>query len=152
MWRFRGTPHYLNEQAKRLGITRILADRARHNAEIYRVSVLLAQLCERYHRARIEDGMPVFHATELAQIKGTLEQCEQELGKLHALAASAQSMLDEAWSAFGFKVPDRQFGVLCNYDAPAKPFTLPFGDGTVGLADEPPAKRSHPHVATAKAR
>jgi hypothetical protein len=105
MWRFRGTPHYLNGQAKRLGITQILADRARHNAEIYRVSVLLAQLCERYHRARIQDGMPVFHATELAQIKGTLEQCEQELGKLHALAGSAQSMLDEAWSAFGFKVP-----------------------------------------------
>jgi hypothetical protein len=127
MWRFRGTPHYLNEQAKRLGITQILADRARHNAEIYRVSVLLAQLCERYHRARSEDGKPVFQATELAQIKGTLEQCELELDKLHALAGSAQGMLDEAWSAFGFKVPQRPFYIMCNYDSA---FVLPLGDGT----------------------
>ena len=28
MWRFRGTPHYLDQQAKRLGITQVLADRA----------------------------------------------------------------------------------------------------------------------------
>ena len=127
MWRFRGTPHYLNQQAKRLGITQILADRARHNAEIYRVSVLLAQLCERYHRARSENGKPIFHPTDLAQIKGTLEQCELELDKLHALAGSAQAMLDEAWAAFGLKAPERQFEVVCNYD---RPLVLPLGDGT----------------------
>jgi hypothetical protein len=147
MWRFRGTPHYLNEQARRLGITQILADRARHNPEIYRVSVLLAQLCERYHRARTENGTPVFQATELGQIRGTLGQCEQELDKLHALAGSAQAMLDEAWSAFGLGTPKRHFAVLSDYDGP---YTLPFGDGTVGVPDEPTG-RFHPHVAPAKA-
>jgi len=116
MWRFRGTPYYLNEQARRLRITQVLADRARHNKEIYQVSVLLAQLCERYHRARTEDGKPVFQATELAQIKGTLGQCELELDKLHALAGSAQAMLDEAWSAFGLDTPVRHFAVLSDYD------------------------------------
>ena len=52
-------PHYLNQQGSRLGITQVLADRARNNQEIYRVSVLLSQLCERYHKARKEDGRPV---------------------------------------------------------------------------------------------
>ena len=52
LWHFRGTPHYLGQQAVRLGITPVLADRARNNQEIYRVSVLLAQLSERYHKAR----------------------------------------------------------------------------------------------------
>ena len=86
MWRFRGSPYYLDQQAKRLGITQVLADRARHNTEIYQLAVLLAQLSERYHRARKENGKPVFYTTELAQIKGTLEQCELELQKLHMLA------------------------------------------------------------------
>jgi hypothetical protein len=127
MWRFRGTPYYLKEQARRLGITQILADRARNNKEIYQVSLYLGQLCERYHRARTEQGKPVFHATELSHIKATLEQCELELGKLHALAGAAQAMLDEAWSAFGLDSPHRHFAVLSDYDTP---FVLPHGDGT----------------------
>jgi hypothetical protein len=116
MWRYRGTPHYLDQQATRLGISQVLADRARHNPEIYRVSVLLAQLCERWHRARKEDGRPIFGRPELLQIDGTLNQCEQELQKLHALAATARSMLDEAWQAFGLPVPDRHFEVVSKLD------------------------------------
>ena len=141
MWRFRGSPHYLDQQAHRLGITQILADRARNNAEIYRLAVLLAQLSERYHRARREDGKPVFYMTDLAQIKGTLEQCELELQKLHMLAASAHVMLDEAWQAFGYEQPRRDFEVLCNLDKPQQVAAeslvhpLPFGDGTAGIAD-----------------
>jgi hypothetical protein len=132
MWRFRGTPHYLEKQAVRLGISQSLAHRARHNPEIYHVSVLLAQLCERFHKARKENGRPVFFPTEMAEIRGTLMQAENELSKLHALAGSAQAMLDEAWRAFGFNCPERHFAVLCDYDAPS----LPYGDGTVGVPDE----------------
>jgi hypothetical protein len=131
MWRFRGSPHYLSHQAVRLGITQVLADRARNNQEIYRVSVLLSQLCERYHKARKEDGRPVLPMTELAQVRGTLQQAEQECAKLHALAASAAGMLDEAWQAFELEAPNRHFAVLCDYDPPHTP--LPFGDGTVGI-------------------
>jgi hypothetical protein len=129
LWRFRGTPHYLGRQAVRLGVTPVLADRARNNQEIYRVSVLLAQLCERYHKARKEDGRPVLPNPELAQVRGTLLQCEQECAKLHALAATAAEMIDEAYQAFEDKCPPRHFAVLSDYDVP---LPMPLGDGTVG--------------------
>jgi hypothetical protein len=116
MWRYRGTPHYLAQQAGRLGISQVLADRARNNQEIYRCSVLLAQLCERYHRARKENGKPVFGRPELLQIEGTLNQVEQEAAKLHVLAAAADAMLAETWQAFGLARPQRHYGVACSLD------------------------------------
>jgi hypothetical protein len=131
VWRYRGTPPYLAAQAKRLGISQVLADRARHNPEIHRASVLLSQLCERCHRARKEDGRPVLPIPEQAQVRGTLEQVEQECAKLHALAAAAAVMLDEAWTAFNMPPPDRHYAVLSDYDTPTVP--LPLGDGTVGI-------------------
>ncbi len=131
LWRFRGTPHFLGQQASRLGVTPVLADRARNNQEIYRVSVLLAQLCERYHKARKEDGRPVLAMTELAQVRGTLQQAEQECTKLHALAATAATMIDEAYEAFFEKAPARHFAVFSDFDTPSIP--LPVGDGTVGV-------------------
>ena len=116
MWRFRGTPYYLDAQGERLGLSKVLTDRARHNPEVYRVSVLLGQLCERYHRAPKEGGRAVVPPAELAQIRGTLGQCEQELEKLHALAAASQAMVDEAHGAFGLEVPGRHFRVRCDFD------------------------------------
>jgi hypothetical protein len=131
MWRFRGSPYFLDRQAARLGLPKVLADRSRHNAEIYRCQVLISQLCERYHRARKEDGKPVFANPELAQVRGTLEQAELELQKLHMLAAASAEMLDEAWTAFGLKSSERPYEVSCDYDTPY----LPLGDGTVGVPD-----------------
>jgi hypothetical protein len=162
LWRFRGSPHYLDAQAARLGLSKVLADRARHNAELFRVQVLISQLCERFHKARKEDGRPVFGQPELAQVKGTLEQAELELQKLHMLAGAAAAMLDEAWKAFGLALPYRPFGVACDYDTHGRkdqggrtkakkdgdsvhpssfilhPSFLPLGDGTVGICDENP--------------
>jgi hypothetical protein len=132
VWRYRGTPPYLTAQAKRLGISQVLADRARHNPEIHRASVLLGQLCERCHKARKEDGRPVLLPPELQQIRGTLEQVEQECAKLHALAGAVTAMLDEAWAAFNLEPPARHFEVLCDYDVPTIP--LPVGDGTVNVS------------------
>jgi hypothetical protein len=131
MWRYRGTPHHLNQQGSRLGVTQVLLDRARNNQEIYRVSVLLSQLCERYHKARREDGRPVLPATEMGQIRGTLLQAEQECAKLHALAATAAEMIDEAYAAFEIGQPDRHYAVLSDFDIPSIPRAL--GDGTVGV-------------------
>jgi hypothetical protein len=116
MWRFRGTPYYLDTQGERLGLSKVLTDRARHNPEVYRVSVLLGQLCERYHRAPKENGCAVVPPAEQAQIRGTLSQCEQELEKLHALAAASQVMVDEAHQAFGLAAPERFFRVQCDFD------------------------------------
>jgi len=130
MWRFRGSPPYLGQQAKRLGVSQVLADRARHNPEIHRVQVLLSQLCERYHRARQENGLPVIVGPELAQVRGTLDQAEQECSKLHVLAAAAAEMLDEAYAAIGIPDSSRHFAVLSDFDTPA--VLLSAGDGTVG--------------------
>jgi len=135
MWHFRGSPPYLAQQAKRLGISQVLVDRARHNAELHRVSVLLGQLCERYHKARHENGKPLFPAPELAQIRGTLEQVEQECSKLHALAATAAQMIDEARAEAGIEPLDRHFAVLSDYDNDSTPTVpLPLGNGTVGVS------------------
>ncbi len=134
MWRFKGSPYYLDQQAKRLGITQVLADRARCNSEIYHLASLLAQLAERYDKARKENGRPVLYMTEQAQIKGTLEQCELDLQKLHMLAAAADAMLSEAWEAFGFPKPKRIFEVYSVTDT----LILPLGDGTVGVPDDAP--------------
>ena len=116
MWRFRGTPFYIAHQAQRLGITQVLADRSRHNPEIYRAAVLLSQLCERYHSLRKEGDEPIMGPAELGQIKGTLGQIELELQKLHMLAATADVMAGEAWAAFGLEPPERSFRVISQYD------------------------------------
>ena len=147
LWRFRGSPHYLDAQAARLGLPKVLADRARHNAELYRVQVLVSQLCERFHRARKEDGRPIFGGPEIGQIRGTLEQAELELQKLHMLAAASAAMLDEAWSAFGLSHDRRPFEVLCDYDTTI----LPLGDGTVGLAPDGDAAAANGTPYAAKA-
>jgi hypothetical protein len=141
MWRFRGTPFYLDAQADRLGLSKVLVDRARTNAEIHRISTLLGQLCERYHHAPKEDGRiaTVFPA-ELAQIQGTLGQVECELSKLHALAAASQAMVDEAYQAFGLAVPKRTHRVVCDFDAEPAP------------ADLVPVKLNPNHARAAKAR
>jgi hypothetical protein len=128
LWRFRGSPHHINQQAARMGITQVLADRARSNQEIYRVSVLLSQLCDRYHKARREDGTPVLAATDLGQVRGTLQQADQECAKLHALAAASADMIDESYRAFFGYAPMRRYAVASDFDEPTIP--LPLGDGT----------------------
>jgi hypothetical protein len=93
----------------------------------------MGQLSERYYQARKEGGRPYFSLTELAQIKGTLEQCELELQKLHILGGAADVILGEAWQAFGFPTPERPFAVTSDFDVPS---ILPLGDGTVGVPDD----------------
>ena len=58
------------------------------------------------------------------------QQAEQECAKLHALAATAAEMIDEAYAAFETEQPARHFAVLSDFDTPTIP--LPLGDGTVG--------------------
>jgi hypothetical protein len=119
LWRFRGSPHYLDAQAQRLGLTKVLADRSRHNAEIFRIQVLAAQLCERYHRAPKVNGVPQFYAPELAQVRGTLDQIEIEVSKLHMLAAASSAIATEIATAFDLTFAPRNFGVTSRFDIPA---------------------------------
>ncbi len=124
MWHFRGTPFYLDAQADRMGLSKVLVDRARTNHEIHRVALLLGQLCERYHRAPKEEGRAVVFPAELAQIQGGLGQAECEISKLHALAAAATAMIDEAYRAFGLAIPERTHRVICDSDTAPAPADL----------------------------
>ena len=87
-------------------------------------------------QARKENGVAVLYRLELAQIKGTLEQCELELQKLHMLAAASDAMLADAWQAFGLPRRSSRDDISsgCSH-ATADTSTLPFGDGTVGVPD-----------------
>jgi hypothetical protein len=116
LWHYNGIPEFLFRQAARLGIGSHQADLARHNKEIHRLSTLVNQLCERYHKARKEDGEPVFGSVEIAGIKETLGACERELEKLHILAASAEEMLRSVYNAFDVDAPDRPFIILAASD------------------------------------
>jgi hypothetical protein len=133
MWSYKGHTHYLERQANRLGVPPILSAAAKHNAEIFKASTLLAQLCERYHKARKEFGRPVFGAVERVQIAGTLAQAELKVQQLHLLAAAAAAMVDEAHAELGIPQPPRHFIVLSDFDVSP---SLPLGDGTVGVAAE----------------
>jgi hypothetical protein len=119
MWHFRGTPPYLTARGRQIAMTDVLVARARHNDEIHRVSILLGQLCERYHRARKEDGHPVFSAFELTQVEATLGLAEQECAKLHALAGAAADMIDESRDAHGLPPSERPYAVLSDNDTTA---------------------------------
>ncbi len=118
LWRFRGTPCYLDVEGKRLGVSQVLTDRARLNPEIHRVSVLIAQLSERYRQLPKESYRAVASPPELASVRGTLAQAETEMAKLHALAAAAMAMIDDGYRAYGLEPPHRHFGVSCEFDDP----------------------------------
>jgi hypothetical protein len=124
IWRFRGTSSYLAAQAKRLGVQPILAERARTNPEIYHVSVLLAQVCELYHRVPKEDGEPIFTVRDVERLAATIAQCEMDCEKLHMLAAASSMMISEAYAAIGAKVPRRPYRVCCDHDD-ARPIPPP---------------------------
>ena len=78
--------------------------------------MLLAQLCERYHKAHKEDGEPIFGPLEVTAIEGVLGMAEQELEKLHMLAGAADAMLEEAYGAFNINAPARSFVILAESD------------------------------------
>lgn len=122
MWQFRGSPHYIDQQGKRLGVSSYIIDRAHHNPEISRVSALMRRLVEQYHSSRKDGETAVVLDCESAQVRGTLTQLAQEREKLHVLAAAADAMIDEAHRAFGLEPPERHFGIYCDFDSePATP-------------------------------
>lgn len=116
LWHYNGTPEFLHRQADRLRSTHHLAGIAIHNKEVHRISVILNQLCERYHKARKEDGEPVFGAVELVGIRDSFRMCEQELEKLHILAGAADEMLEQAYGAMNIDAPARPFVILAESD------------------------------------
>jgi hypothetical protein len=130
-WRYRGTIGHLDEQCRRLGVELPVQklQAAQKNPEIYRANALLGQMRDRWGRApRDEQGRRSFGAQELLQVRGTLGEAGKESDKLHALAASAEAMLADAYAAFGLEPPGRPYRIHCDFDdlpAPAAPDLQP---------------------------
>jgi hypothetical protein len=116
MWKFRGIPHYLDQQGDRLGIARTTTDRARHDSSMYRISVLLGQLTEVAANQTRDDGTLVVDHRTAWSARFILRTCEEQLQQLHALAAASRAMIDEAHAAFGLEPPARTFRVQCDTD------------------------------------
>ena len=122
-WNFPGFAFYLHIQAARLGMTPAQVKRAALSDELSRVNTFLSQLSDRHKHARLIDGKPVFHPPEMAQIEAVIFQAEQEVGKLHMLAATSCDMIDACRAAFNLPPTKRTFEVLSDNDAPAAPPT-----------------------------
>lgn len=121
-WHFRGSPHYVVAQARRLGLSVALLTKDKPNKEINDIGSVLAQLCDRYHRTPLQPCLPGeqpisrFGAPELMQIRAALDQAEIQVDKLHAVAAASQAMLTEAYPALGLEPRSRSFAVISEYD------------------------------------
>lgn len=129
-WHFKGVPPYLDAQAKRLGISKVLVDRARSNPELHRCAVILGQCCAQYQAAL--KYRPALPPIDIRAMKGSFEQAQQEASKLHALAGAADAMLDEAYDAIGEPRPERPYVVMCDFDG--RPPLTPPGPSSNGAA------------------
>ncbi len=113
-WKFEGSPHYLTQQADRLGMDRSTAHRSRDNRELLAISTFLCQMSDRMKAAN-KAGVHVFHGADRAQIEAGFNAQELNVHKLHMLAATASAVLDEARAAFGLPPMDRPFLVLSDH-------------------------------------
>lgn len=128
-WHFRGSPHFVAVQGRRLGLSIGLLARSKPNEELRSIGSLVAQLCDRYHRAgKTPDGTPIFGHDELKQVAAALGQAEIQVDKLHAVAAASQAILGEVYDAYRLPPPTREFRVVCDYDEITA--GLPAADGT----------------------
>ncbi len=122
VWRYRGLPYYLERQNARFRTTPMQIKRAQENKEAHRASAVLGQLSEQLIKRSVGgkiDLMP----TEAAQIDAALGQCENEVTRLHLIAASLAQAVDEARVAYGLSPIIRSFEVLCDLDERSDPQT-----------------------------
>lgn len=118
IWRYRGTPSYLAKQVFHLGIAQAVVDRMQKSEEIRKFNTILAQLCERYHRYRKEEGVPVVSISDLPAIRATLTEAYRWRDSLIAGASGLDQALDEAYEAFAIDPPVRQCWVETVYGKP----------------------------------
>lgn len=116
VWRARGAPYYLDCEAYRLGVTPVIAHRARQEPTLTFTSRLIGELHPRYEAARAV-GRPV-QGAELMQIRGALSKCEEALAQAVLAAAANIAMVDDVYRAFGLPLPRRTFELVSQFDAP----------------------------------
>jgi len=119
LWRFRGAPHYLDQQGPRVNSPPVEMHKARTCRELHAPATIIGQLCDRYHSLRKgEHGIPVIDHLTSQQFYASLATIEVAVAKLHGIAAASAQMSDETHIALGFPVPNRGFSVTSAYDTP----------------------------------
>ena len=76
---------------------------------MYRVSVLVGQLCERYYRTPKDGGRAIVYPADWRRSRVLSASASWNWRRLHVLAAAAQVIIDEAHRAFGLTPPSRHF-------------------------------------------
>ncbi len=132
MWRFRGTPHYLGQQADRLGHH---PGPGRPGPATTRRSTgsrsCWPSSASGTTRPARRTAGPCFRGRSSAQIRGHARAVRAGVREAPRPGGARRPMLDEAWTAFGLPPPIAT--------TPSSAITirrrpvLPLGDGTVGL-------------------
>lgn len=122
-WRPAGVAYYLDNQRERLGVSALITGhpRVQDNRQLARIGGTTVQICQNYFDAprRGDDGRS-WADWQLTKIRATLDQCEAEIAKTHAIAAAAVEMTDEAYAAFGLAPPARNFSVVVASESAAE--------------------------------
>jgi hypothetical protein len=115
VWRFRGAPHYIEQQGERLRLTTQTVKRAVDNKELRWMAGLLSQLSERLVRV-FNNGDVHLDPKEAEAVHSTFLQAEESIARLHLLAASSAHAVDEARAAYNLPPYARPFAVTCEFD------------------------------------
>ena len=112
LWRFRGFPSYLTVQAQRMRMPDILIKRTLQNKQMHDLSVSLASVSE----TAVKMSLGGLTDIKRNQLKMALEHAEDDVSRLHMLAAAAAAAVDEARVAYGLEPYQRSFHVHCEFD------------------------------------
>jgi hypothetical protein len=120
-WTMPGSPHYLDRQAARLGVSQVQLDQCAGNAQLKEVVQLVSQIHINYYANRPlrADGKVQVHPPEARRIRETLLRARGEAGKLHAMAAAARAIIDDCVAAIAIDAIDWPYEVLAQSDGPA---------------------------------
>lgn len=119
VWRYKGSPVYLDRHIARLRLPARISAHGQKLTEVKAVSSLLGQLSNTYFKAIPKDGKPSLLPSERLAVKAALDQAEEFVGTLAAATAGMAEALDEARAAFGFDPKPRDFELISVYDQPA---------------------------------
>jgi hypothetical protein len=116
VWRYRGVPAYVDNQARRFRATQLLAKVLHQNRELHKMEGQMGELSNRIMQQR---GLPL-NEPQIKDVMAILAQCERQVQGLHILAAAGAQAVDEAIAAFGLEMPPREYVVLSVFDEVAQ--------------------------------
>ena len=121
VWRYRGSPDYLEQQIQRLRLPASIKKRAQTNKEVCQASTLLGQLSERLIKCASNNGENIsMTPQERADINAAIDEGERFVAILVCATAGMAQALDEARAAYKLPPKQRDFEIISVYDQPAE--------------------------------